>query len=410
MKVNFDNNINLLILIKNIMIETTVILSFIVCIFFNIFLNSFDVYSDTSLTYNTLTFNLGDSVFLTGCKLCYGKDDQDILLKNMQSCSYCVTKNHHFQCGLNYGILNYIDKLKNVEKCDVQENFSALLVSDNFYFENRPCNYSADSCCIETNKKTELSSPFKDIDRKLIAYHISQLGYNRSSLDYDIYVLGGRHNTWHCRVVFLDYFGESDSRLRYFLDKNITNAAIQKKREWYFKFVTIGENNVSLEEGFQFQDDCGIFIQEKQTNWVYNNGERVCGLDSCFIHLQRLNFVSNVSSLSQWKQKTFYQAVIELGGQKCHLLRQLGLVGLAPILLNLIFNIHVFLEDIKLGKAWKMEFVFVFALFYPQWRTLHFLFEYLCDRNETNLNAAKDDYDKRIGTLEPFLESAFQVI
>ena len=55
----------------------TVIVSFIVCFIFNIFLNSFDVYSDTALAYNALTFNLGSSILLSGCRVCHGKDDKD---------------------------------------------------------------------------------------------------------------------------------------------------------------------------------------------------------------------------------------------------------------------------------------------------------------------------------------------
>ena len=56
----------------------SVIVSFIVCLFFNVFLNSFDVYSDITLTFHTLTFNLGASLLLSGCRVCHGKEDKDV--------------------------------------------------------------------------------------------------------------------------------------------------------------------------------------------------------------------------------------------------------------------------------------------------------------------------------------------
>ena len=66
--------------------KVTVIASFVVCITFNIFLNSFDVYSDTTLAFNTLTFNLGDSLLLGGCKVCHGKQDKDIYSVKESKC------------------------------------------------------------------------------------------------------------------------------------------------------------------------------------------------------------------------------------------------------------------------------------------------------------------------------------
>ena len=57
---------------------TTVIVSFIMCFIFNIFLNSFDVYSDTALAYNALTFNLGSSLLLSGCRVCHGKENKEV--------------------------------------------------------------------------------------------------------------------------------------------------------------------------------------------------------------------------------------------------------------------------------------------------------------------------------------------
>ena len=76
----------------------SVIVSFAVCIFFNVGLNSFDVYSDITLAYNTLTFNLGESLLLTGCKVCSGKEDKDVFEVKNSSCQHCLTQNYNFEC------------------------------------------------------------------------------------------------------------------------------------------------------------------------------------------------------------------------------------------------------------------------------------------------------------------------
>ena len=75
----------------------------------------------------------------------------------------------------------------------------------------------------------------------------------------------------------------------------------------------------------------------------------------------------------------------------------------------MIFNIFVFLDDLNEGCVFKAEIVFVFILFYPQWRTLRFLGTYLYRRDEDQLNRAKEKFDVQVGSLEPFLEAAFQV-
>ena len=92
-----------------------------ICTHKNIFLNSFDVYSDTTLAFNTLTFNLGDSLLLSGCKVCYGKEDKDIFTVRKtdgHSCQHCVTANDWFQCGSSVDLLNNINDLQQSDKCN----------------------------------------------------------------------------------------------------------------------------------------------------------------------------------------------------------------------------------------------------------------------------------------------------
>ena len=96
----------------------TVIVSFLFCILFNIFLNSFDGYSDIALAINTLTFNLGDSILLSGCKVCHGKVDKDIFSGKSSSCQFCLTRNKQFECGLSFQVLDKIIELEKNESCE----------------------------------------------------------------------------------------------------------------------------------------------------------------------------------------------------------------------------------------------------------------------------------------------------
>ena len=69
----------------------------------------------------------------------------------------------------------------------------------------------------------------------------------------------------------------------------------------------------------------------------------------------------------------------------------------------------LFIDDLKFDRAYKPEVIFVFGQFYPQWKTIKFLYNYIKDKNETRFNEAKDHFDAQVGSLEPFLESAVQV-
>ena len=67
-------------------------------------------------------------------------------------------------------------------------------------------------------------------------------------------------------------------------------------------------------------------------------------------------------------------------------------------------------KDVREKKANLFEVIPLVLLFYPQYKTLKYLAQYLfvhCDENQ--LDKDKDDNDRSIAHLEPFLESSFQV-
>ena len=96
----------------------SVIVSFVMFLVFNVFLNSFDVYSDITLAFNTLTYKLGDSLLLTGCKVCSGKEEKNVFSVKNSSCQHCLTQNHVLECGNSFQILEKLNHIKRSETCD----------------------------------------------------------------------------------------------------------------------------------------------------------------------------------------------------------------------------------------------------------------------------------------------------
>ena len=75
----------------------------------------------------------------------------------------------------------------------------------------------------------------------------------------------------------------------------------------------------------------------------------------------------------------------------------------------IVFNMVVYLEDLNSNKSTKKEVVFVLLGCYPQTKCLKFMFQFLCHKDEKKFNQDKDNFDDRLGLLEPFIESSFQV-
>ena len=193
-----------------------------------------------------------------------------------------------------------------------------------------------------------------------------------------------------------------------FITEKITNVKKPNEREWFYKFKRSENGKSVVEIGFEPSDECGLYISEKLERHVKNNGES-CYTSACLSHLQWIKWESNISSMNDWKEKTFFNGGRKLGGKTCHLLQIYGLASLVPIVLNIIFSMFVFLEDLKQNKSSKKDVIFVLFACYPQVKCLKFLFQFLIHKNEAKLNEDKIEYDIRIGSLEAFLESALQV-
>ena len=226
--------------------------------------------------------------------------------------------------------------------------------------------------------------------------------------DYEVYILTGQLNRMYCEKVFWNYFGwSSRSKLEDFL-QDVTIANKLNHSDFFFKFTRSLENKTVIKEGFDVNDNCGFYVLSTHQNLARNNGES-CGSDSCLIHFQYLKTSQNITNLNDWKDKTFYVLGIKVGGKTCQNLWLYGISSLVPILLNLTFHLFVYLDDLKLEKSSMWEIVFVLIQFYPQWKTMKFLVKFIKNRDESQLNEEMDDIELRIGSIEPFIESAFQV-
>ena len=387
----------------------TVIVSFVVSIIFRIFLNTFDVYSDVALSTNTLTFNLGDTVLLSGCKVCHGKRDKEIFSVNNSKCNQCLTANYNYVCGLSFKFLDKINAMDKTDKCDFERfGFSESLGS--LDWKNETCNNERD-CCASPRQKTTTSyqrHPLDQIDKRILAIQNPVLKDLRYILGYDVYILSGQLNSFYCEKVFWNYFGwSSRSKLKYFFH-NLSIANELNHSQFFFKFIRSLENKTVIKEGFDVYDNCGFYVLSKHQYQKYNNGEN-CGSDSCLIHFQKLKMYQNITNLNDWKEKKFFIYGIKVGGKTCQDLWNYGIASLVPILLNLIFHLFVYLDDLKLEKASMWEIVFILIQFYPQWKTIKYLVTFIKNRDESQLNEEMDDIDLRIGSIEPFIESAFQV-
>ena len=424
-----------------------IIASFIMTIFLNVFLNSFDHYSDVTLAYETLNYDLGDSLLLSGCRVCYGKTASDIYSIKKTKCQKCVIENLNFQCGNDINVLRKLSEPQNSEKCESddivarwnQSTRNYNVINDNCESSKRNWTHYDEayvklSCCIkeiDTLKQNvsdlrtpNISNPLDHLDKKILAHLPFVESKSRHILNYEVYTLSGRFSLSHCHKIYEEYFYEYkglDYRMyklhereqgpepRYSLPRNVFSPKDENETEGLYRFSEQSNGTFKVEKGFTTEDGCGFLVQRKQEKFVHNNAEQTCGIDPCLLHLQSLKLALNISNIDQWKYNTFFMHGKRYGGEICSLLWNYGVACLIPIALNLIFHMFIFVEDLKSGSAWKFEFLFVILLFYPQWKTIRFLTKYCFDKDETRLKDAQCSFNEQFGHVEPFLESAFQV-
>ena len=102
--------------------KLAVISMFAQTILFSILGPSGDIYSDVGLMVNTLTFNLGESLLLSGCRACYKRNEDEVYTLKNRPCQTCFNDNEILDCGRHPQTLNKIQELQNLESCQVDEH------------------------------------------------------------------------------------------------------------------------------------------------------------------------------------------------------------------------------------------------------------------------------------------------
>ena len=114
--------------------------------------------------------------------------------------------------------------------------------------------------------------------------------------------------------------------------------------------------------------------------------------------------------MQDWKTKTdFYDGYIKIGGKNCGLIQVYAYLMIIPVVINLIFNLNIFITDIKDSKTTLFELPILLIFLYPQWRCIKILYKYCKNKNEDELQQELEENDRDVSFIEPFIEAPFQV-
>ena len=369
---------------------------FCLSILFNVIFPTGDVYSDIALMVNTITFKIANTLEMSGCRACHGKDETEVYKPLNGSCQQC---SNSYACGSIPNVLNKMVELQNKDTCQT-DKWYVDLTSGSTDLKKGSCDRSK-TCCIESKNEWNRSIQMIEMNRKIL---ITPDKFKRNcKTDYNVYLLAGKNESWlTCKYTYI--LASTQMEL---CTKSIAHKLDLKEK--LFKMKKINDKHVELVDGFTFEDGCGIYMRPIIMDPL---ARQFCNDDACLVHLRHLqSYSSSIFDLSSWKSSIEYVSGYgKYGGKMCSLLMFYGYTMSIPILLNMAFSLKVFFDDYKKDKTTMFEIIFVIFLFYPQWKTLKFLAHYLIyHRDEEKLEKERDDFDRNVSTLEPFLESSIQV-
>ena len=395
------------------MIYMSLLVTFVISILFNVILPTGDVYSDVGLMVNTLQFDLGNTRELAGCRVCYGKEDNDLSLEPNHTCPHCLENIKSNSCGESPGALNKLLELQNSQICHGEkwksirpslqvQNDGHSVVEQGVCRKNTSEPGNQDFCCFEKNNQTEDSKTYPDVDMRAIFDPHTFL----YCADYYWDVLVGNASLDFCRALLGQEIHIQNQLC------NITKNAKIQSEELVLHVKNISEQKVAFERGFKFEDVCGVYL--RPISMGEQTYRKRCGIDTCLVLIQNLKLEGNLSGirdLNEWKTKSNWMFASKIGGKNCWLLKMYGWTMALPLILSLLFNVTSFYNEMKYGDATNYDILSIIVLFYPQWKSLKILARFIIDhRDEEQLNKDMSRFDKQIGSLEPFVESAFQVI
>ena len=368
---------------------------FCLSILFNVIFPTGDVYSDIALMVNTITFKIANTLEMSGCRICHGKDETEVYKQLNGSCQQCLNS---YACGSIPNVLNKKYDLQNKDTCQT-DKWYVDLTSGSTDLKKGSCDRSK-TCCIENKKELNSSIHMIEMNRKIL---ITPDKFKRNcKKDFNVYLLAGNSSWLTCKHSFVLKSTQIE-----LCTKSVANALDLKEK--LFKIKKINDEHVKIIDGFTFEDGCGIYLRPMTMDPLTR---QFCDDDACRVHLRYLQtYSSSIFDLSSWKSNIEYVSGYgKYGGKLCSLLMLYGYTMSVPILLNMAFSLKVFFDDYKKDKTTMIEIIFVIFLFYPQWKTLKFLAHYLIYHgDEKKLEKERDDFDRNVSTLEPFLESSIQV-
>ena len=394
----------------------SVISTFIMCILFNIILPTGDIGSDIKLMYLTLNFDLGNSVELEGCRACYHKTSEDVYrLRNdvtKNECNVCLY-DEYSTCGTYYPILKRMRKLDSEKENCLNDNetlrFTNIVTDSNYdrIFQFGECNEWEDRCCVTKTKETKIENPIQKLDPKKLFWPCNSL-----TSEFDYCVVSGEKSGTYCRN-----YGNKMYQFLYERTISVENSS-PNDTIFFYPYSWINHTLILDEQNHSIIDsdvECGILIFRH--NNIYNEQRQgsykypyQCNEDVCLTHLKGLKKLTAITDLTEWRKTTDHLESLKVGGLVCQLLQIYGLSISIPILLNLIFNTVLFVNDFRSNNANIFEIIPLILFAYPQYRTIKFLVKYLfIHQDEQILNQEKEENDRTVAPLEPFLESCLQV-
>ena len=419
---------------------TSVIVIFVTCILFDIILPTMDVGTDLDLMAKTVTFNLGDSLELEGCKSCYRKNEKEVyyLEKRLETndCKLCLF-DQFSRCGINARVLKEMRKYQDEnESCSNNVTFS---VKENNHrmnkktktsgqstiLEFRKCDLVKDDCCVTHTKEAKKENPIQKLDRKKLFWPCywglkgPSTDWNKNLPDpneFDHCTVSGKASQWYCmRLSRLPEFLEQLQKNRLLIENSSKNETI------FFYPYSLVNGSVILEDKNQSITDpkikCGVLFFRHEGNYDdqrisanYRIHSHHCNENACLTHLKALHRDTSMTDLQKWRKTTEYFRGMKVGGVTCHILQIYGISILFPIILNWSFTFVLFVNDFRDQKASIFEILPVIFVFYTQYKYIKNLARYLLiHRNENILKREREENDRTLANREAFLESCFQV-
>lgn len=405
------------------------LLMFIMSVIFSVIFPSTDVGSDVYLAHQTVNF-IGDNYLLQGCLNCFHKDEKDIIEKKENGCTTCFTflqldeystdeEEYLFSYGTEFCEKQIIHKVLDIEfnskYCN--ETFQERKYTDSeggqkikIEVESKECD-SEHHCCIERVQDLKYSEFDEEIEWQhcIRNNHGCEMCLGIGQLQYD--------SCYYLQDIPAPKFEKSIPIHKQPFPWDVKNTECNPREKTTFYRI----NNLTIQQGEVLSinyeqgrcskdDECCV-----KFGYAEKNDEPLithqCYSDICQL---TLNWASDMLDrkidINHWKTVDIYNQGINYGGRLCSSLQTYGWSALFPVLVHSLFGLLLCYHDIIRGKASYFEVPFAVFSFYPQWKVIKLWGKYAIGKiNEEQLIEEKGYIEGSVSSIEPFVESCFQV-